>query len=293
MIVKTAILSARYCCPERRKLKNTMNPFYEQQKGSFRITMCKNLSFPEHLHAHTEFLYIPEGQTQLSVGETVYPMKQGDCAVIFPGQVHSYHSSSDCRMWLLIFDAGLTASFQYLLRKFHPICPYLDSAKVHPDILLAMDRLNQINIDKTPALGSAWIQIILGLTLPLLELTEKKQPESENLTYQLIRYLAEHFQEPLTLEALAKTFHVNKYYLSHIFSEKLHISFPRYLNHLRVDYACNAMQFSEKSLTDIWAEAGFSSQRSFNRSFREIKNMSPLAYRKNLPNPWQSHVTGP
>lgn len=259
-----------------------MNPFYEQQQGKLRITILDTISFPEHLHAHTEFLYVLEGETQLSVGKTVYEMKQGDCAIIFPGQIHSYHASSKCLVWLLIFDPGMAPSFQYQLQKFRPACPYLSADCVHQDVVLAINRLDHLDMAKNPALGCAWIQIILGLTLPQLELLEQKQPESEDLTFQLIRYIAEHFQEPLTLEYLAKALHVNKYYLSHIFSEKLHISFPQYLARLRVDYACNAMQFSDRSLTAIWSEAGFTSQRSFNRSFRDIMRMSPLAYRKSL-----------
>lgn len=259
-----------------------MNPFYEQQTGIFRTSIVRNLSFPEHLHAHTEFIYVMEGQAMLSIGEKFYQMEQGGCAIIFPGQIHSYRSSAASRMRLLIFDTGMASSFQYQLRKSRPESPYIDSEHIHPDILLAIDRLCHIGTGEFSTLGSAWIQIILSLTFPHLTLTEKKQPESENLTYQLIRYLSEHFQESLTLEHIAKALHINKYYLSHIFSEKLHISFPQYLSHLRVDYACNAMQITEKSLTEIWAEAGFSSQRSFNRIFHSIKGMSPLAYRKTM-----------
>lgn len=259
-----------------------MNPFYEQQAGIFRTFIVRNFSFPEHLHAHTEFIYMMEGQASLSIGGMVYRMGQGGCAFIFPGQVHSYCSSADCSMRLLIFDTGMASSFQYQLRKFRPESPYIGSEHVHPDILLAIDRLSRIGVEEISTLGSAWIQVILGLAFPYIRLTEKNQLESENLTYQLIRYLSEHFQEPLTLERLAKALHINKYYLSHIFSEKLHISFPQYLSHLRVDYACNAMQITEKPLTEIWAEAGFSSQRSFNRIFHDIKGMSPLAYRKTV-----------
>lgn len=259
-----------------------MNPFYEQQKGIFRTSIVNNLSFPEHLHTHTEFIYVMEGQALLSIGKKVYQMERGGCAIIFPGQIHSYHSSNNYRMRLFIFDTGMAASFQYQLGKLRPESPYIDSGHVHPDILLAIDRLSHIDEEEAPTLGSAWIQIILNHTFPHLKLTEKNQPESEDLTYQLILFLAEHFKETLTLEFLAKALHINKYYLSHIFSKKLHISFPQYLNHLRVDHACSAMQLTEKSLTEIWAEAGFSSQRSFNRIFREIKGMSPLAYRKTV-----------
>ena len=48
-----------------------MNPFYEQQKGIFRTSIVNNLSFPEHLHTHTEFIYVMEGQALLSIGKNV------------------------------------------------------------------------------------------------------------------------------------------------------------------------------------------------------------------------------
>lgn len=97
-----------------------MNPFYEQQKGIFRTSIVNNLSFPEHLHTHTEFIYVMEGQALLSIGKKVYQMERGGCAIIFPGQIHSYHSSNNYRMRLFIFDTGMAASFQYQLGKLRP-----------------------------------------------------------------------------------------------------------------------------------------------------------------------------
>ena len=134
-----------------------MNPFYEQQKRNLRTAILDTLTFPEHLHAHTEFLYVMEGQTRVSVGNTSYDMKQGDCALIFPGLVHSYHASEPNRVWLLIFDTGVTASFQYLLQKFRPTCPYLPADQVSPDIALAVSRLDDMNMEeirRSPPHGS-------------------------------------------------------------------------------------------------------------------------------------------
>ncbi|MDO5539600.1 MAG: AraC family transcriptional regulator [Eubacteriales bacterium] len=260
-----------------------MNPFYEKQEGKLRISINEQLSFPEHLHSHTEFLYIIEGETQISIEGTVYNMKQGDCAIIFPEQIHSYHATGHNRLWLLIFDPNLAGSLQYTLQKFRPGRPWLPKASVPDDVRLAIERIYTLDMQKNPGLGSAWIQVILTLILPMLELTEENQPKSEGLTYQLVHYMTEHFREPLSLDTLAKALHVNKYYLSHTFSEKLHISFPQYLNYLRVEYAAEAMHMSQKPLAHIWEEAGFSSQRSFNRAFHAAMGMSPLAYRKSIP----------
>lgn len=207
-------------------------------------------------------------------------MQKGDCAVIFPGEIHSYQSEGYNRVFLLIFDTAVSGPFQHRLKNYHPRIPHVPAASLPEDITLAIRRLSQNDPRQNPDLASAWIQVILALTLPLMEMTKRTQPENEDLTYQLVLYMTEHFREPITLDSLARALHVNKYYLSHIFSEKLHLSLPRYLNYLRVEYAADAMQFSQKSLSRIWEDAGFSSQRSFNRAFRETKGTSPLKYQK-------------
>lgn len=262
-----------------------MHPFYENQQGKMRTVITENLSFPEHLHAHAELLYIPEGETQITIDYQTHQLRAGDCALIFPGQLHSYQPTSPHRVYLLIFDISLTGSFQYSLQNFRPSDPHLSAVLVPDDVRLAVDRLIHLDIAKSPALGSAWIQVILALLFPHLTLEKIKQSESEQLTYRLIHYMNEHFQEPLTLDSLSKALHVNKYYLSHTFSKKLHTSFPQYLNYLRLEYAADAMCTSNEALSRIWEDAGFTSQSSFNRAFREYYGISPLRYRKERISP--------
>lgn len=257
-----------------------MHPFYESQQGKLRSIISTNLSFPEHLHAHAELLYIPEGETHITIDHQNYDMHAGDCALIFPGQLHSYHPSCPHLVYLLIFDTSLTGAFQYSLQNFRPASPHLSASAVPDDVRLAIERLIHLNISENPALGSAWIQVLLALLFPTLDPQKIKQSECEQLTYRLIHYMNEHFREPLTLDSLSKALHVNKYYLSHTFSQKLHTSFPQYLNYLRLEYAAESMCSSSEPLSRIWEDAGFSSQSSFNRTFREYYGISPLRYRK-------------
>ena len=82
-----------------------------------------------------------------------------------------------------------------------------------------------------------------------------------------------------TQEELAKKLHVNKYYLSHTFSARLQMSFREYLNRIRLEYAMQLIRTTGKPLTEIWEDAGFESQRSFNRVFRDAAGMTPKEYR--------------
>ena len=68
-------------------------------------------------------------------------------------------------------------------------------------------------------------------------------------------------------------------YLSHTFSARLQMSFREYLNRIRLEYAMQLIRTTGKPLTEIWEDAGFESQRSFNRVFRDAAGMTPKEYR--------------
>lgn len=288
-----------------------MRPFYENKDHAVQSFESVNMEFPEHLHDHVEILYVWKGRITVQIMEKRQELKEGDCAVVFPQQIHSYHAPADCLTRLFIFEDALTGMYLRSLRECRPASPFLEAEKLAGDGALALDRLYDLSHTNrrkeagassgaeepkiparseitgqpetpgsTVALCSAWIQVLFAQLWPWLAPEKRDQSESMELTCRMIQYIMEHFQEPLTLETLARELHVNKYYVSNIFSGRLRTNFRRYLNHIRLEYAMQRMQTSSAPLIDIWAEAGFSSQRSFNRAFAEIMGMTPMEYRK-------------
>lgn len=57
-------------------------------------------------------------------------------------------------------------------------------------------------------------------------------------------------------------------------------SFNEYINNYRVEYVCALLKSkAQKSLSDIAAEAGFSSKASFNKVFKQISGVTPTEYK--------------
>ena len=81
-------------------------------------------------------------------------------------------------------------------------------------------------------------------------------------------------------EALARALGVSRFHLSHVFSEKIGQGFSAYLASIRIDCACALLAGTNRSVTEIAAESGFESQRSFFRAFGARCGMTPLAYRR-------------
>lgn len=257
-----------------------MNPYYEKRSGRLQVGVSENMNFPAHLHDDVEMLYCLEGGIRVTIMGETRLITPGECAVIFPERVHSYLSEDNSRILLLIFGTSMSGTYGRTIQKYYPENPFLEKKEIPADARLAFRRLCSKEVHRDDKLCLAWIQVILASLFPKLTLCEDERPEDMDLTYRLVRYVMEHFQEPLTLEELARKLHVNKYYLSHTFSGRLQMNFREYLNRIRLDYAMQQIRSSTgKPLTEIWEEAGFESQRSFNRIFREAAGISPKEYR--------------
>ena len=256
------------------------SPFYEKAGRYLHAGISENMTFPVHLQEEMEIIYCLEGSLQATVMNQVREVEEGECVLIFPGQIHGYHTKEHSRVLMLIFSPAAAGVYGRTLQKMCPETPFVKAEEIPEDTRIALERLCAPQVRADGNLCAAWVLVLLASVLPGLSLRENRGPENMDLTWRLIQYIGEHFQEPLTLEGLARELHVNKYYLSHTFSRKLQMSFREYLNHIRLDYAKRLMRVTGRPLTEIWAEAGFESQRSFNRVFRDMEGMTPLAWRK-------------
>ncbi len=92
-------------------------------------------------------------------------------------------------------------------------------------------------------------------------------------------YCYHHFRDELSLETLSSELHFNKYYISHLINRKLNMRFNDYVNALRVDAACTLLSNTDNKIANISEDVGFGTIRSFNRAFRQQKQMTPLEFR--------------
>ena len=75
---------------------------------------------------------------------------------------------------------------------------------------------------------------------------------------------------------------VSKFSLSRLFSKTFHSSFNQYVNEARLGYACQRIETTDDTLTEISMDSGFGSLRTFNRVFKEKYRLTPSEYRNKL-----------
>lgn len=256
-----------------------MIPIYDEKKDNLYIIHKQSQHFPPHMHETPELIYITNGTLELGIDENFFHMEKGDFAIVFPNTIHHYQVFSPClSSALYIYPAlSITGQFQNELQKYVPKNPVISGKQMHADIKNAIITLEDEK-NTNPIIEQAYVQIILGRCMPMYELEERKSGQGD-LIYRMVSYVAAHFKEDISLDKLAKSIGANKFSLSRVFSSVFHTNFNQYLNEQRINFACSLLEYSDCPITEICLEAGFQSQRTFNRVFQEMYHMTPRDYR--------------
>lgn len=229
-----------------------------------------------------ECIFVTNGTLAIGVGQELYPMKQGDFAVIFPELIHhcqAFGSPSSKAIYLLASPA-LTGGYLQEIQQYRPEYPVISAKDVHPDISYAIHSLlSHPSVSEYHVLHRAYIQIILARSLPLFHLIQTEQDRTQDIVYQTVSYISRRFTESFTLKDMAHDLGISSSSLSHVFSGTFHMNFNQYLNETRLEYACSLLRHTDHAILTICENSGFDSQRTFNRVFKKCHHMSPRDYR--------------
>ena len=259
-----------------------MHAFVEARHEPLSIHLSTGLTFPLHLHPQLELFLVLTGSSSVTVRGQTQVLGPGALALIFPNQVHSYTAlEPGTGAVLVVCDLSYTGGYADTLLRSHPEDPFLPAEALHGNIPFAIGELEreQRQTEHSPAFAPL-VQLVLARALPALRLERNLTSDRQELTYQISHYVGEHFREPLTLGTLAQELGLNRYHLSHLFSEKIGQSFPAYLSRIRLSCACAALAETDRPITEIAEESGFESQRTFFRVFRQQLGVTPLQYRR-------------
>jgi AraC-like DNA-binding protein len=88
------------------------------------------------------------------------------------------------------------------------------------------------------------------------------------------------YAQPLDVAALARIAYVSEAHFIRTFKATFGETPHRYLQRRRVERATFLLRETDRSVTDVCLEVGFTSLGTFSRTFREILGESPSAYRR-------------
>ena len=262
--------------------------FFEKKTRDFYYRNDHNgrypLTYGAHVHYHVEILYMKEGNTSVLVNSDRYNVKSGDLLIMFSNQIHSYSDVTPHPKYeLFILNPDLVPEFAKALSAGEPECPVIFGAKDHPRLMSLIDILSGCNdfpLSIRETLMKGYLLSFFGEIFNTITLKTTKNDENRALR-QLVNYCSQNFRNEISLSELEENLHLSKYYISHLFSNRLGVKFNEYINSLRIIEACRLLRSTDMNITEVAYTSGFGTLRTFNRAFMRQMDVSPSAYRKN------------
>lgn len=277
--------------------------FYENRVNKYYCRDVRNrrssISCRPHLHKHLELVALFEGEVTAVIDSREYPLKAGDVLLSFPNQVHSFRSDGSERYLLFILDPSLISEYSDQLVMSlpnSPVLPALLLRKPHiEEILKALPSVSGRQGREHPFCENVrrgYLLALFGELFSEMSITPSKGGDATVLR-EIVNYCMQNYTSDLSLSVLESELHVSKYYISHLFSERMKVRFNDYINSFRVSAACRYLEQSDKSVTEISRLVGFNTLRTFNRAFLRQMGTTPSAYKKYLEKGASSDSTLP
>lgn len=253
-----------------------------------------------HFHSHLEIIWIRKGSVDITIGEKLHTLTAGQCALVFPGEIHSYpHTSDDNDVLLIVCSLHLLGQFKYSLTSKSTFMPIQHISDMYPDASYALQSILDTN-DRVITVHFNWslfnekqtivqhisilLQLFLSGFLSYCQLENKTNSVTLELSQQIVNYIMTEYHNPITLDDIAKALDISRFKISRIFSNHLHISFTKYITTLRINEAKYLLANTQQSITNIAYNCGFGTIRTFDRAFLENTGQSPKHFR-HLNNP--------
>lgn len=258
-----------------------------------------------HDHEYSEIVVIQGGAAQHAMDDRRLALRRGDVLVLHPGMHHGYCEVRDFELVNIGFDhtrLPLPALDGYELPFFgillpannaparDPLMPVMTLNETELETILHLAR--QLHDELLTALpGSLFLGMAIFMQL-IGELARfyRGEPSARTTRFSLgnaIKYISDHYAEPITVSDIARRAGVSERNLFRMFRTMTGRSPAHYLLTSRINRAAELLLVTDASLEEIAQSCGFCDANYLCRRFREIKGLSPrrfrLAHRREKP----------
>ena len=99
---------------------------------------------------------------------------------------------------------------------------------------------------------------------------------------RVLDWLHQNYDRPLQLAPLCRIAHLSDSQLQRVFKRSTRMSISQYVQQLRIGRACQLLVKTDRPLSHIALDCGFSDTAHFSRQFRQARGMPPSQFRRSF-----------
>jgi AraC-like DNA-binding protein len=252
----------------------------------------------DHMHDHYEIVYVYNGKGTFFIGDVFYDMQQGDVFLIPNNTIHRALPNKDDPVTSTIIFFSPTLIYKDVVDDSFSYLHLFDLTKKSKNYKISLSQKEQVKLEEqlqlilqettSQLIGSrhACLLIVHQIILDLyrIRINGKQDLSEGSYSSEWIRdiliYINEHIDEPLTLTALAQKALVSPAHFSRVFKETTGIGLIVYLNTKRIIKAKELLLETNHTIAHIAEMCGFESMPQFYRTFKKYNEKTPATFRK-------------
>lgn len=235
-----------------------------------------------HPFSQNKFYFVTGGSFWINIEGTAYTAKPGDWFFIPAGVHHNYHNFPDKPMekYWIHFDIYPSSSLLAPLNVAHRVdasnCPQVrELFREFASLCNSMELYDRLQVKAIILKLLAEYICLAGRGAEMI--WDDRDEEMRNV----LSYINKNFRRNLTTEELAAACHLHPTHFIRAFKTKMAQTPHQYINDLRMEYARQLLDRSDRSIVEIAEEAGFYDLPHFSRRFKQYFAMTPTQYRNN------------
>lgn len=240
-----------------------------------------------HAHDFLELYLFLDGSVTYYIEDQVYDLCPGDLLIIPPGRMHRPVVANERAayermvLWVeLDYIARIDSAAGELQAALRGVGANGYRVPLRGDDLIFAASLFRriVKMERGGVFTSSAIRLYLKDAFEAYSLVEKEARGETAVIPQVIRYLTEHFREPLRLDDLAARFFISKSYLNRHFKAYTNATVYAYLMALRITHARRMLR-EGATAAEAGRECGFSDYSTFYKAFKAQTGITPQEFK--------------
>ncbi|MBE7043341.1 MAG: helix-turn-helix domain-containing protein [Ruminococcaceae bacterium] len=253
--------------------------------------------YPPFIPRDCRLFYAVKGQIHIQTKEKLYSLTPTDCLLIPEGTVYQTMNNCNQNAQMLALNFDFTFAYSHLT---NPIPPEIegtnreiellstplieDAPQFHHPLFLANRKEGEFYMrDIISAFELRLTGYEISMSANLMHLLThfcNSETSGNSLAQEVIRYINQHYQAPLTNQALGKHFGYHPNYISNVVKKSTGLPLHAYLNNLRISRAISMLESGNLTISQVAYQVGFSDLGYFSRYFKKMTGVAPSAFFK-------------
>ena len=285
-----------------KMIKNTTNLYYEDFMSNYFLPKAFDLDINDsycssyqyganttslHWHSGAEIIFVVKGEVDFMFNDCWHTLKEGAMLFIPPRQLHRC-SCTDAGAEKIVLGftekcLGKSGIGLHLPKEINQHCLFenLENTPLPSLIKGFNDCYNNNSLYSKDLIAQAYILQIYAFLIEhwngLGLITNDKR--LSKVSSHIYEYIGEHFAEELSPYEVARELNISYSYLAKEIKKIGYSSFTKCVNQTRIENAKRLLALTDKSVTEIGFECGFSVTSYFIKTFQGFTHMTPKAYR--------------